>query len=873
VDLLVTWSAAKIGIALVVLMCNCRQLWLLLLTQLLVTSPSVLMTTATTDRGYTANITGSPPQQQQQQQQQQQVKTTIGSTRVSIENGFVHIGFNLLHPSIDDIRGDFTGNGNYGPNTAARRSNRLHRAGIVLERIWMEADQDIWPIHSASSRCAGTRLHAARTVDTPQRSIVRITGVVDDCEPRWAALNSTWTIELLAGNRQFRLTVDVEATSAEKDIAAVAVSAYLADPFTAGIFDEGTVAVQGSTYPYFPASSQSVPHFYSLGRHSSLALTNIQPSTMSNNISTVLLNSGDGQSWFSSGIQLLLAGSFPAGEGGGAAGAGPGPNRWSNNYQFPTRHKLSVGQRFGLQLEGRPNDKPFPVSTLRSVGGRARNLEGVQAMLMGSFAAAAGCLFSYQSQMALSNNTMSGVALISDEQLHPRRSNYRNLYNFWDPSGFFHVSNLLASGDVRLITDVRRILDTVANAQLATTGMLPHHFQGSKPVYTAISGATLPATNLFWVKAALRYVSETADVQWLHRQLPVLDAAGRFLLNMISGTKNRPQLLRTTGALMIDVFKRSNYTTDANALAVDVFHRLAKMWTFVGNATNANTYRESANAIVSAMNTLLWSTDHFVTQLNPDGTSTDFVDYDSNLLATAFVPMPMARKLAVLRRIDSGNCTHAAPGTYISEKLYGADDVYHCDSDKPHIACVGDSRVSYARVAWLDAISRKVVGDFAAFEELVIEPMRKEVFDQVWTHERYTCRGTPVHSPLYYEYPEVLATITRDVRYGVQFGLGTFTLDPFDRDPFSWHIGELMVDYNAPSWACWLVPAKWQQLDATITGLQPNAVYRLNTTRAQVQSNAEGVARVTVLPGAYAGSTCLVLDPHSQPATRPVDAV
>ena len=117
-----------------------------------------------------------------------------------------------------------------------------------------------------------------------------------------------------------------------------------------------------------------------------------------------------------------------------------------------------------------------------------------------------------------------------------------------------------------------------------------------------------------------------------------------------------------------------------------------------------------------------------MTQLNPDGTTRDFVDYDSNLLAAAFVPMSNERRRSILRRIDAGNCTHAAPGTYISEKLYGPKDVYSCDAAKPEIRCVGDSRVSYGRVAWLDAITRKLVGDHDAFERLCIAPIRSEVF-------------------------------------------------------------------------------------------------------------------------------------------------
>ena len=94
------------------------------------------------------------------------------------------------------------------------------------------------------------------------------------------------------------------------------------------------------------------------------------------------------------------------------------------------------------------------------------------------------------------------------------------------------------------------------------------------------------------------------------------------------------------------------------------------------------------------------------------------------------------------RGINAGNCTHKAPGTYISERLYGQDDVYHCDADKPEIACVGDSRVAYGRVGYFDALSRKLVGDRRALEEYVLGPIRSAVFDLVWTHERYDCRAS-----------------------------------------------------------------------------------------------------------------------------------
>lgn len=791
------------------------------------------------------------------------IPVSIDSTarRVTLSNGFVMVSFDLEHPAVDEMRGDFAGAGNYGSNTAAARPNTLKRGGIVLERLFMEPEQDIWPIPAASSRCAAAGINVQHLANTKEHATVRISGVTDDCNIANAAINSTWTLDLRAGDRYFTFSIDAEVISTAKDVAAVAVAVYLEDPMTVGIFDEGTVATQGSTFPYFPASSTSLPRVYSLGRSSSLDITAVQSKTT--NLSSVLLNSGDGSSWFSSGVQLLLAGEFPTADGTGAAA--PGLNQWSNNYQFPSRHQLKMGQSMGLVLEAYPNNKPFPLSTLHAKAVSDADMEGLQAMLMGSYAAAAGCLFTYQSQMN-NGSVMSGTALISDEQLHPRRSNYHGLYNFWDPSGYFHIANLLASGDKRLIKDACRILDTVALAQ-QPSGELPHHFEGTQPVFTAISGAILPATNLFWIKAALRYVAETADMVWLHQRLETIARAAQFLLRMLPADHSEPRLLKTTGALMVDVFRRGNFTTDANALAVDVFNTISQMHLHIDNPEEARLYADTAANISFALNARLWRGDHFATQLNLDGSEKDFVDYDSNLLATAFVPMSDKRLQAVLRRVDNGSCTHAAPGTYISEKLYGHDDVYNCDAAKPEIFCVGDSRVSYGRVAWLDAVSRKRAGDYGTYEDLIVAPIRREVFELVWCHERYTCHGVPVHSPLYYEYPEVLATITRDVRYGLHFGLGSFTIDPFlpptrNKEGFAWLLGGISVAYNAPLRVCFALPLEWANgLKTTIAGLKAEATYIMyNNTKASgiARTDAEGTLQV-VLQTTLGVESCVIL--------------
>ena len=80
-----------------------------------------------------------------------------------------------------------------------------------------------------------------------------------------------------------------------------------------------------------------------------------------------------------------------------------------------------------------------------------------------------------------------------------------------------------------------------------------------------------------------------------------------------------------------------------------------------------------ADSIATAMNAHLWSGDHYVTQMNPDGSIRDFVDYDSNLIATA-AGVPSASQAALLlSRVDGGRCTHGR-ATFVSEKYYGPHD-------------------------------------------------------------------------------------------------------------------------------------------------------------------------------------------------------
>jgi hypothetical protein len=93
----------------------------------------------------------------------------------------------------------------------------------------------------------------------------------------------------------------------------------------------------------------------------------------------------------------------------------------------------------------------------------------------------------------------------------------------------------------------------------------------------------------------------------------------------------------------------------------------------VGNATGAADLRALSGNISADLKEYLWDTksgDHFITQLNPDNTTRDFVDYDSNLMALAHGVVGSDDAAKVLARIDGGRCR--AGVTFVSEEYVRA---------------------------------------------------------------------------------------------------------------------------------------------------------------------------------------------------------
>jgi len=292
-------------------------------------------------------------------------------------------------------------------------------------------------------------------------------------------------------------------------------------------------------------------------------------------------------------------------------------------------------------------------------------------------------------------------------------------------------------------------------------------------------------------------------------------------------------MVNAPGLLWIDTFIRKNFTSDTNAMFVYLLKRFAAVETFVGNSTGANAYLRMAEGIIQAMNTWLWdpvSNDHYLTQINPDRTTRDFVDYDSQLLAVAFGVCPPERIASVLRRVDSGPCTHAR-ATWVSEKYYNTSDC--------NLGNTGDSAVTMGRIGWVDGLSRKVSGDVATFNRL-LQPLQDDLHMNTWMYERYQCDGLPTHNSFYIEYPELIAMLLRSIRYGIMINLTAVTIDPLGVDNFTYHVGNVHVTYSKNNVVIQVVPSAPHIVQ--IYHLHPNTLYLVVSFNSQTQQRIETLA-------------------------------
>ena len=127
------------------------------------------------------------------------------------------------------------------------------------------------------------------------------------------------------------------------------------------------------------------------------------------------------------------------------------------------------------------------------------------------------------------------------------------------------------------------------------------------------------------------------------------------------------------------------------------------------------------------------------------------------------------------------------------------------------------------RIGWADAHARRRVGDRATYRDVILDPLRTDLLERSWLTERYDCSGSAIRAPYYHEYPELVAMLLREVSYGIELGLGTVTIDPFERRAYSHHVGDVDVDYSAKALEISLPGSGERAFD--VHGLTANARY------------------------------------------------
>jgi len=182
---------------------------------------------------------------------------------------------------------------------------------------------------------------------------------------------------------------------------------------------------------------------------------------------------------------------------------------------------------------------------------------------------------------------------------------------------------------------------------------------------------------------------------------------------------------------------------------------------------------------------------------------------------------------AILTRVDSGPYTHVR-GTWCCEIPYSGDreDCYIVGG-----TVCGDSVVTMGRIAWVDSHARKRVGDVDTFINKLLVPLQQDLVADTWLYERYDENATQIRTAYYFEYPAVVSMMLREIKYGIDLGLYTVTVNPFPvvDTSFYYNFGNLEVYYSQSN-VHLRVPPSDNKHETTIRlyHLKPDQQYSVN---------------------------------------------
>jgi len=530
------------------------------------------------------------------------------------------------------------------------------------------------------------------------------------------------------------------------------------------------------------------------------------------------------------GLQLVMRGSFSTAEDSCAFRPGLGPKapgspvEWTRGWENVAPTRIERGEKWTAAVCLLANDYAYPPSR----GGDAASSCAIQSERGAAAAAAAlgenahdgtddeGSVLSalYGSAMGVQttfiNHPLGAVVGGLASPIQFAEGSYSN----FDPDSWVIVNSMTMAryNDSFVLSEARKLLDTTIAGMCSETilegegrcvaGQMPlamypkggfcdreHSCAKSKALKTDLGTVFFPsycphqlcptAANVFVPLAMMDFADKTGDYAWLESNLPQLRAAAwmHTAFNLVNFSApsdfDKVGLVRCPGPLWVDGFKRSNFTAETNMFAFEVFRRLALVEAHFGNSSGAAKAGAVAATLKASINAKLWdysSADHYVTQLNPDGSVADFMDIDGNLIAVALGIADDLQAKAIMQRLKALPCIRPGGyGTLLTGKYMGG-------SASTGSAC--DASVTMARVFYVDALSLRRVGDAATFSHM-LSTMQADQTRNTWMAERYTCDGLSSHDPFYHEYPEVIAMVIERVKYGINIGLSTIEVLPW----------------------------------------------------------------------------------------------
>ena len=695
-----------------------------------------------------------------------------GAGSAILSNGFLCV--HVVPGRLKGIYADYDGVGEWGKNV-------LSDGGMTVKR-----EDSSGAVYSSGNLKPGQVALGVVSNDTEKGATLKMLNIVDVYDS--PAMLENWTFALAPASRTLQFhaeggmlkTVEAKFVSRQYHLAPTSLYAW---------FDGGVVQMKNAAGEAdFYISDDTLKRFYALGGSGSgeKAVGNysfdwaIGSESKSTPRQFSLLSSSSGTPYWS-GLQEVLA-------GGVLDPKSPLMDNWRDGWESVPDSTLKQSSAWDYSVSIAANDLDFPVGTLTP--GKNLCANDIHALMIGIYASPAGNLCTH------TNEVRPGVAVgqMATSIALPVRG-YNDTYNYFDPDNYLATSALSWSNEHYLQEQVRTVLER-SGAFLKPNGQLPHHFVGIKPVYQALSGEIQTGPNVFWILSCFNYAKASQNFSWLKGYMPTLRLASQFLFSLIDQDVS---LAKVPGSLMIDVFLRSNFTSDTNAQLVGFFQEFADAEDYIGNATGAKALRSLAARIKSSMNKFLWASkasgdDHFVTQWNgpDDNTVRDFVDYDSNLIAAAHGVVDTDRASRLLKRIDTGGQCRAS-ATFVSERYYGPTDT----TGAPH-GNVGDSWCAMGRIAWFDALSRKRYGDVDGFYDHILNPLQQLLISHTWMRERLHCDGTQElnRTEAYFEYPAVVSMLLREVKYGIDIGYRTVSISPFGISEYNYHVGSVHVDFS-----------------------------------------------------------------------------